>query len=800
MRAMIRRSSLCALTLAASLFAGCAGEMRTRYPSADSPLKLDRVVLYRNGIGYFERVGEVDGNVLRLKVRKDQINDLLKSLTVVEKDTGRAVSVSMPLDPQSWANAALASLQPGYGSLADVLDQLRGTEVVLTTTEGAVQGRIVMVEQLVDAPPEASMRGPGGPMPGPGGSRDHRVTLLDGDQMKVVRLSKVKGIKLADGDLAMQFNRTLDASAGEGMFQQVEVAIRLAGENTHDLLVSYVAAAPMWKPTYRVVLPKEGKGKALLQAWAVVDNTSGEDWSDVNLGLTSGAPIAFRYDLHTPREVPRSDLTESGVRRQAEAMVGETIYDEVPAAPPPPPAPVTATGAAAGDYELDDGYGYDSGGGKADKSPPKKKSKEAAKPNKAVARTEAGGPGGGYGAGGYKGMPAEAEQKRPAVDYDSMRRSMQAQAKAATVAGQTRFDIEQRVTVPEGTSTMVALVNADVEGEEVFLFRPGVGAGYGYESNPYRVVRFRNTTPFVLEPGPISIYAGGSFVGEGLSETVGSGTSATIPFAVETGILVTSSVRDDREEMRLVKMSRGILEVEQFARRATTYTVKAQTLDTGFTVLVRHPKSGWNYALAERPEGTEDLPDGWHIKVAVPAGQRDGNITIVEQTPSKSSISIWDRPALGLLEKLLVATDLTPEAKKKLTPIVEKRREIGKLEEQIYGLTEKRDKLDQRSDELRESLRSIEKNPQANAQRQKWTKQLDDFVSEGNKIGAQLADLEAKRLDKRIEMEDLLQDLDLTAPPAPAAGAKKPAAAAAPEVAPAAPPASAGPAPAVKKP
>ncbi|NUO47529.1 MAG: DUF4139 domain-containing protein, partial [Polyangiaceae bacterium] len=145
--------------------------------------------------------------------------------------------------------------------------------------------------------------------------QDHRVTLIDGNEMKVVRLSKVRGVTLEDGDLAMQLNRTLDASAGEGMFQQIAVSIRLAGASSHDLLVSYVVSAPMWKPTYRVVLPKEGKGKALLQGWAVVDNTSGEDWADVNLGLTSGAPIAFRYDLHTPRDVDRSDLTESDGRR-----------------------------------------------------------------------------------------------------------------------------------------------------------------------------------------------------------------------------------------------------------------------------------------------------------------------------------------------------------------------------------------------------------------------------------------------------------------------------------------------------
>src|SRR5690606_2637158 len=92
--------------------------------------------------------------------------------------------------------------------------------------------------------------------------------------------------------------------------------------------------------------------------------------------------------------------------------------------------------------------------------------------------------------------PVEADAG-PAIDYESLRRSTQAQASAQTVAGQTRYELEERVTVPDGTSTMVAIVNADVQGEEAFLYRPG-GAGMGYESNPYRVVRFENTTPFAL--------------------------------------------------------------------------------------------------------------------------------------------------------------------------------------------------------------------------------------------------------------------------------------------------------------
>jgi hypothetical protein len=600
--------------------------------------------------------------------------------------------------------------------------------VALSTTEGTIAGRIVMVEPLEDAPSEfIGMR----PIPMP--TRDHRITLLEGDALRVTRLSRVKGVRFSDGDLALQFGRTLDASAGEGMFQQVQVSIRLEGATSHDLLVSYVAAAPMWKPTYRVVLPKAGKGAALLQGWAVVDNTSGEDWSQVALGLTSGAPIAFRYDLHTPRDVARSDLTEVGVRRQAAVMMGETSYEEAEAEPMAPAgaaAPVVTSGAFWGDKDVADA---------------KPRDNRRAEPRKKLE------------------MQTEDLEDRPSLDLESLRRSTQSQARASAVSGLTRFDLEGKVTVPEGTSTMVAIVNSEVEGEETFLYRPG-GAGLGYEANPYRVVRFKNTTPFVLEPGPISIFAGGSFVGEGLSETVGAGSSATVPFAVETGLMVSSVNKDDRESMQLVKLSRGVLEVEQFARRTTTYTVKAQTLETGFTLLVRHPKTGFNYELSERPEGTEDLVDGYLIKLTVAPGQREGSLTIREQTPSRTTLSIWSKPALELLEKLMLHVELTPELKKRLQPIVDGRREIGRLDEQLEGLTQKRNQLDQRANELRENLRSIEKNQQAAVQRQKWTKQLDEFTSEGNKLGAQLAELEARRLDKRMELEDLLQGLEVEPP------------------------------------
>ena len=344
----MRTIKLASLALLALVSAGCANG-RSAFPSTSTDLGLERVVLYRNGIGYFERHGEIDESTLRIRVRRDQINDLLKSLTVVDKD-GQAVSVSMPLDPETWAAAALSALTPGQGSLAQLLDGLRGTEVTLHTTLGRVRGRLVLVEMIVDEPdPDAPSSRGGAGAAGPS-QRDYKVTLMNGEDLKVVRLSKVRDVTLMDGDLAMQLHRRLDASSGEGMFQQVEVAIQLVGAKSHDVSVSYVVAAPMWKPTYRVVLPEDGKGQALLQGWAVVDNTSGEDWASVKLSLTSGEPIAFEYDLHTPRTVGRSDLTEAGVRKRATVALGETTYGDYEEEPMPAPA---------AEAEVAEGYDYD---------------------------------------------------------------------------------------------------------------------------------------------------------------------------------------------------------------------------------------------------------------------------------------------------------------------------------------------------------------------------------------------------------------------------------------------------------
>jgi len=693
-------------------------------------LKLSRVVLYRNGVAYFERAGAVDGDRLTIKARKDQLNDLLKSLTVIDRSSGKTVSVSVPLDPRAWQDAALSNLMPGRGRLAHVLDALRGTRVEAETADRSVQGRIVLVEAQTPVLEPAHDHDVE-LLPN---QEDYKLTLLDDGTLHMVLLSSVQSLRLRDGDLIMHLDRHLDASAGEGMFQQVEVVVHFADRGRHDLALSYVAQAPLWKPTYRLVLPDDSSGKALLQAWAVVSNVSGENWDAVQLSLTSGAPLAFRYDLHTPEEVERPDLTRSSANKQAQVSLGETSFDAMQASSPPP---------TAAEYEKEE---MQEPADDADRS------EELARPRPAREQKK--------GAMSPRMAAAPAGASRAAVDLAAWSAQQPPAASAKRVAGLTRFDIRERLSLQDGSASMVQLVNQLVPGEQTFLYKPG-GSGPGYELNPYHVVRFQNDTDFVLEPGPISIYAGGSFVGEGISEAIASHDRATIPFAAEPGIIVRSSQKGHGDSLRITKIVRGVIEVESFQRIQTTWQVEAKPAPAARRVLVRQPRASAAYNLVNPPPDTEVLPDAYYIPVQLAAQQPSATVEVFEQTPSTRSLSIWDSEVPGLLQQLLAARDLSAAARQALQPILDIRQAIGRIDSEMAGLKTQQSELDRRAEQERQNLWAIQKDPNAGALRKKLSDRLAQLTNEAAALGRAIVEKSSRRMEQQLTLEDKLRDLDL---------------------------------------
>ncbi len=206
-------------------------------------------------------------------------------------------------------------------------------------------------------------------------------------------------------------------------------------------------------------------------------------------------------------------------------------------------------------------------------------------------------------------------------------------------------------------------------------------------------------------------------------------TPVTVPDGTST--MVTSAKQYSGQEMTVTRIVRGVLEVE------------------------------W-------PAGTEDLEGAWLIPVTVPANEFSATIKVVEQTPSKTSIAIWDQQAIELLEKFLAADNLDAEAREKLQPVVDLRREIGRIDTEVDGLRRQQAELEQRAEQTRRNLEAIKKDPAAGALRARLNKRLDEFSSEADDKGRKIVELKSRRLEQKIELEDMIQDLDLRAPSTPA--------------------------------
>lgn len=727
----LRRHSRTLGSLALSFgltLSGC--HLRARHPQQDSQLEIEKVVLYRNGVGYFDYIGFVEQGRLRLRVPREHLNDILKSLTVVDPH-GQVLRVSMPLDATAFSHQeAFAQEQ-----LHEILGALRGTPVELGLTRKfhkKLKGRIFAVEPLPSQSlVPALLKSEEDPTIEPS-VVDYRVSLLSDQGIVSTRLSRVDSIHLLDQGIRLSLNRALDSSSGQSSMQLVDVDIFVSNAGAREVSVSYVVEAPVWKPTYRVVIPGDGKNQVLLQGWAVVHNMSGDDWNDVQLSLAAGAPIAFRYDMHRPSRVTRQDLSWIHRQKQVEVAVGDATHAR-------PQAPEVAAEAApemeaSKLEEVQEEAAFDD----AESAVKRKKRAPERKSEKRVNR------------------PSSA----PMPD---LARSVPASKEASHLGGLTKITLGQRLTIPQGRSSMLAFVNERVPGKAALLYRSG-GAGPGYANHPYRVLRFRNQTPLLLESGPISLYAGGTFVGEGIADPIGSGAWATIPYAVETDIEVVSDVVEEDSPLRVLRISSGVLEVEQFSQSKLTWRVQGPAKPKARSIYIDQMKSGPRYELvspAPDSPGVEVFPDFYRLHVEIPPNKQRTSIDVVEKTPSSFTLSIWDGRAIELLEYALNASEISAKHRQALAPIVGLRKSLGEIDTKLRALTQQRSDLEFHADQIRRNLQAIAKDRAAKDLRKELNAQLMSRSNKIDALGRKIVSLRSERLEKRLNLERMIQRIDL---------------------------------------
>ncbi len=271
--------------------------------AADLPVRT--VILYKHGVGFFEREGALSpGESARLEFNASDMNDVLKSLTVQERGGGTITGLRYDsMDPLSHKLSEFPFQIGDRQPLSGTLDQLKGARVELKLGGESVAGVVIngRLQPASDKTPE----------------REQVTLLLDSGEMRTVDLGAATGVRFTDAELQREFKEYFEAIAAARSKEKRSVYIDSSDAKQRDVTASYMIPTPVWKSSYRLII--RAAGKPMLEGWAIVDNTTGEDWNKVQLSLVSGRPISFISQLYPPKYVQRP---EDGTARRSRGGAG----------------------------------------------------------------------------------------------------------------------------------------------------------------------------------------------------------------------------------------------------------------------------------------------------------------------------------------------------------------------------------------------------------------------------------------------------------------------------------------------
>ena len=124
--------------------------------------------------------------------------------------------------------------------------------------------------------------------------------ITDSGDMRNFDLGPSTSVRLADHDLSDEVGKYLNLIGSSRARDLRRMTISATGTGDREIFVSYISEVPVWKSTYRIILPEKTTKSQCCKGWAIVDNTVGEDWKDVQLSLIAGAPQSFIQDISRP--------------------------------------------------------------------------------------------------------------------------------------------------------------------------------------------------------------------------------------------------------------------------------------------------------------------------------------------------------------------------------------------------------------------------------------------------------------------------------------------------------------------
>jgi hypothetical protein len=669
-------------------------------------LPITQVVLFSSGVGYFQREGKVEGNArIDMTFPVSDINDLIKSMVLKDLDGGH-------IDRTLKSFAINLTSNPSFSG---ILNQARGekVEVVLTQTNatqpGTMTGTVVGIEKQRQAVANKDV------------VETEVLNLWCADGMRAIKLAELQRLRFLNPTLDSEFKKALETLASSHDTQKKSVSIQCLGEGSRRVKVGYVVENPIWKTSYRLVLEKaEVDAKPYLQGWAVVENSTDEDWKDVRMALISGRPISFQMDLYSPLFVDRpTERLE--------------LFQSLRA--------VTYSGAMTRGV---DGIAF---------SPDGKRILAGIEDGEArlwAARTgtEAFGKlkAGDRPAGNAAHLPQLKEELESKMQLGD---SVRSAAQASKLGNVFQYLVEKPVQLQRQKSALLPIVAKDVEGKRVSIYNEQTHAKF-----PLLGLRLKNTSGAHLMQGPIAVYEGSVYGGDAKIADLQPNEERLISYAVDLGTEVDPKPSSDNGRITSVKAVKGVIHTTTKVRETKSYTV-ANRNDQERTLLIEHPVRN-DFKLIEGAKPAETAADFYRFQVKVPAGKTVTE-AVTEEQVLKSEVSIGTQSD-DQIRVLLAQPATSAKVKKALEDAMQLRwdaagvtREVAEQQRQLKVIVDDQGRL-------RANLKEM---PTTAAAYKRYLEKFDTQETQIEAFQARIKELQGAEHAKKKAFEDFVNGLNV---------------------------------------
>ncbi len=683
-----------------------SGKDAATQPAAKAALPVSKIVLFSSGVGYFEHDGSVEGSaVATLNFRVDEINDILKSMVLMDFDKGTVSSVTYPSrDPLAHALKSFGVDISGDPTLADLLRQLRGAEATVTAPN-EISGKILGVETKKKEVLAA------------GGTTiitESYLNLVTDKGLQSIPMSSVQNVTLKNAKLSEELNKALELLIESRDASRKPVEVHFAGNGKRHVRVGYINETPVWKTTYRLDFsPKT----PLIQGWAIVENTSDQDWKDVDLSLVSGRPISFVQDLYTPLYMRRPV-----VMPELYASLVPQVYEE--------------------GFGRDKGKGGGGGGGDL-AAKMEKKEKALEDMNAALGATPARARAGGMTDGPRPSAPPSE------VTLDSV----QALASGGKVGELFQFSIKDKVDLPRRRSAMLPIINQGIKAERVSIYNERV-----MPKNPLNGAVLTNDTGMKLLGGPITVFDGGTYAGDARMDNLVPNDKRLISYAIDLNMSVDPSVKT-ADQIVGFKIVRGALEIKRLATWDQTYLIKNKA-DQDRVLIIEQPFVNGR-DLVEPVKFEEKTPAMYRFRVSVPKAEKDKEtelkFVVTEKQELFSAVGILEESVQTLLGYAKTGK-LGDKVAKALAEAVRLKNEMGQSQNALADLQRQLAALTADQARLVKNLEAVGKDSELG---KRYLTNLSKDEDGSEAINGQIKELIKKIADQRKALEDYLRDLNV---------------------------------------